>query len=131
MRPAAAPQRTIRNQPCIRLTWSPSTFSPGWPSSPDRLARRTLLSGEEIAKRLSEIPNWKRRGKSLVREWTFDDFAPALAFINRVGELAEAANHHPDIYNSWNRVRMTLTTHDRGGLTDLDFDLAKRIDALD
>lgn len=94
------------------------------------MTRRTLLSQEAIRRRLTEIPKWKRRGKTLIREWTFDDFPPALAFINRVGEVAEAANHHPDIFNSWNRVRLSLTTHDRGGLTDLDFDLAQKIDGL-
>ena len=94
------------------------------------MARRRLLSAGEIKARLAEIPRWKRNGKSISREWTFDDFPSALAFINRVGGLAEDANHHPDITNSWNRVRLSLTTHDVGGLTDRDFELAKRIDAL-
>jgi 4a-hydroxytetrahydrobiopterin dehydratase len=92
------------------------------------MARRKLLSDAEIAVRLKEVPDWRRDGSSIVREWVFDDFPPALAFINQVGELAESTNHHPDIYNSWNRVRLSLTTHDAGGLTDRDFDLAKRID---
>lgn len=92
------------------------------------MARRKLLSDADIAARLKDIPRWKREGSAIIREWTFDDFPPALAFVNKVGELAEAANHHPDIYNSWNRVRLRLTTHDAGGLTDRDFDLAKRID---
>ncbi len=94
------------------------------------MARRKLLSEAEIAQRLRGIPEWTRDGKTIIRTWTFDDFPPALAFINRVGELAEAANHHPDIYNSWATVRLSLTTHDAGGLTDRDFDLAKQIDGL-
>ncbi len=94
------------------------------------MARRKLLSATEIRTRLAEVPRWKRRGKEIQREWRFDDFPSALAFINRVGALAEAANHHPDIRNSWNRVQLSLTTHDAGGLTDRDFDLAKRIDGL-
>jgi 4a-hydroxytetrahydrobiopterin dehydratase len=94
------------------------------------MARRQLLSEAEISDRLREVPHWRREGKGITRTWTFEDFPPALAFINRVGELAEAANHHPDIYNSWNRVRLSLTTHDSGGLTDRDFALAKGIDAL-
>ena len=94
------------------------------------MARRTLLTEEEIAARLADVPKWTRTGSAIARTWKFDDFPPALAFINRVAELAEAANHHPDIYNSWNKVTLSLTTHDRGGLTDLDFDLAKKIDAL-
>lgn len=94
------------------------------------MARRTLLSENEIRARLREVPRWNQEGDAITRTWTFDDFPPALAFINRVGELAEAVNHHPDIYNSWATVRLSLTTHDAGGLTARDFDLARKIDAL-
>ena len=94
------------------------------------MARRTLRSDAEIAARLKEIPRWSRDGKAITRTWKFEDFPEALGFINKVGELAESMNHHPDIYNSWATVRLTLTTHDKGGLTDLDFDLAKKIDGL-
>ena len=94
------------------------------------MARRTLLSEAEIADRLKEIPQWSREGNAITRTWTFKDFPAALRFINKVGELAESMNHHPDIRNSWATVQLTLTTHDRGGLTHLDFELAKKIDAL-
>jgi len=94
------------------------------------MAGRTLLTEAEIAGRLADVPAWTRTGSAIARSWKFEDFKEALAFINRVGALAEAANHHPDISNSWNRVILSLTTHDRGGLTALDFDLAKKIDAL-
>ncbi len=94
------------------------------------MVRRKLLSDEEIVRRLREVPRWTRDGNAITRTWTFVDFPPALTFINRVGELAEAAEHHPDIYNSWATVRLSLTTHDAGGLTDRDFELARRIDAL-
>ncbi len=94
------------------------------------MARRTLLSEVEIAARLSEVPEWKLEGKTITRTWKFRDFPAALAFINNVGELAEAMGHHPDIYNSWAKVRLLLTTHDKGGLTNLDFDSAKKIDGL-
>ncbi len=94
------------------------------------MPRRRLLAEHEITERLRQIPRWTRDGKVVSRTWTFDDFPAALAFINRVGKLAEAANHHPDIYNSWATVRLSLTTHDAGGLTDRDFDLAKEIDSL-
>jgi 4a-hydroxytetrahydrobiopterin dehydratase len=104
----------------VAAAWVPRTPMP----------RRKLLSEEQIAQRLRETPAWTLAGKAITRTWTFNDFPPALAFINRVGELAEAANHHPDIYNSWATVRLNLTTHDAGGLTDRDFDLAKKIDAL-
>lgn len=94
------------------------------------MPRRSLLTDAEIASRLADVPAWTRAGQALERTWTFQDFPEALAFINRVGEVAEAADHHPDISNSWNRVTLRLTTHDRGGLTSLDFDLAKKIDSL-
>ena len=97
---------------------------------PDLVARRALLSEEEIAARLREVPGWSRAGKAIERTWTFSDFSKALAFINKVGALAEAMNHHPDIANSWATVRLTLTTHDKGGLTGLDFDLANKISSL-
>lgn len=97
---------------------------------PPPMGRRTLLSDAEVSGRLAELPKWQRTGNAIERTWTFKDFREALAFINTVGELAEAADHHPDIHNSWARVTLRLTTHDRGGLTGLDFDLAKKIDAL-
>ncbi|HKW42660.1 MAG TPA: 4a-hydroxytetrahydrobiopterin dehydratase [Thermoplasmata archaeon] len=88
------------------------------------------MTESEIATRLAEAPKWKREGNTITRTWTFSDFAEALAFINKVAAIAESMNHHPDIYNSWAAVRLTLTTHDKGGLTDLDFGLAKKIDSL-
>jgi len=94
------------------------------------MARRKLLSEEEIRALLAEIPKWTREENAIARTWTFDDFPPALAFINQVGALAEAADHHPDIHNSWATVTLSLTTHDAGGLTGRDFNLAKMIDSL-
>jgi 4a-hydroxytetrahydrobiopterin dehydratase len=94
------------------------------------MARRTLFSETEIATRLKEIPEWSREESAITRTWKFKDFPEALRFINKVGELAESMNHHPDIHNSWATVRLTLTTHDKGGLTSLDFELAKKIDRL-
>lgn len=94
------------------------------------MAHRSLLSEPEISALLREVPSWTRDGNAITRTWAFDGFPPALAFINLVGALAEAADHHPDIYNSWATVRLSLTTHDAGGLTRRDFDLARKIDAL-
>jgi 4a-hydroxytetrahydrobiopterin dehydratase len=74
---------------------------------------------------------WARDGDAIVKTVVLTDFAAALAWVNRVGELAEARNHHPDIAISWNRVNLTLSTHSAGGLTELDMDLAAAIDALD
>ncbi len=94
------------------------------------MVRRTLLRAGEIRSGLRGVPLWRRRGRAITRTWTFDGFSPALAFINRVGALAEEMDHHPDIVNSWATVTLSLTTHDAGGLTDLDFALAKQIDSL-
>ncbi|MHB1534383.1 MAG: 4a-hydroxytetrahydrobiopterin dehydratase [Acidimicrobiales bacterium] len=74
---------------------------------------------------------WERRGHTLVREVTLRDFASALAFVNQVGERAEARGHHPDISISWNRVKLTLWTHSAGGLTRADLDLAGDIDGIE
>jgi 4a-hydroxytetrahydrobiopterin dehydratase len=66
-----------------------------------------------------------------VRDWQFDDFGQAMAFANRVAETAEEANHHPDILvHGWNKVRLSLTNHSAGGLTEADFEMAARIDGL-
>jgi len=74
---------------------------------------------------------WRQEDESLVRDYEFKDFAEAMAFVNRVADAAEEANHHPDILvHSWNKVRLTLTTHDTGGLTDNDHKMAERIDSL-
>ena len=89
-----------------------------------------LLGEEDIASRL-EGSEWNRDGDEIVREWKFADFAEAMAFVNRVAEAAEDANHHPDILvHGWNKVRLSLTNHSAGGLTDPDFEMAQRIDAL-
>jgi 4a-hydroxytetrahydrobiopterin dehydratase len=74
---------------------------------------------------------WERDGETLVRDLKFDDFAQAMAYVNRVADLAEEINHHPDILvHGWNRVRLTLTTHSAGSLTDNDYNMARRIDQL-
>ncbi|HWK17783.1 MAG TPA: 4a-hydroxytetrahydrobiopterin dehydratase [Solirubrobacteraceae bacterium] len=89
-----------------------------------------LLSDDVIAGKL-EGSEWERSGDEIVREWTFNDFAEAMAFVNRVADQAEAANHHPDIFlHGWNKVRLALTNHSAGGLTDPDFEMAGRFDAL-
>ena len=74
---------------------------------------------------------WKRDGDAIVRDWTFADFREAMAWVNRIAELAEEANHHPDIsVHDWNKVRLTLSTHSVGGLTQGDLDMARRIDDI-
>lgn len=90
----------------------------------------SLLSSGEIADRLPSIALWRVENGELVRSVSFADFRASLDFVNRVGELAEAANHHPDIDIRYNRVKLALATHSAGGLTQKDFDLAKQIEAL-
>jgi 4a-hydroxytetrahydrobiopterin dehydratase len=82
----------------------------------------------EIASHLAAVPTWQVLDGQLVRTFTFQDFVGALRFVNRVADLAEAASHHPDIDIRYNRVRLALTTHDAGGLTGKDFELAAAAD---
>jgi 4a-hydroxytetrahydrobiopterin dehydratase len=85
-----------------------------------------VLSEDEIASRLRRLP-WEREGDEIVREWRFDDFTEAVAFVNRVADVAEDANHHPDIFlHGWNKVKLLLTNHSAGGLTEMDFTMAAR-----
>ena len=75
--------------------------------------------------------DWTQDGEQLVRDFTFGDFAEAMAFVNKVADLAEEANHHPDILvHGWNKVRLTLSTHSEGRVTDSDHALAAKIDEL-
>ena len=74
---------------------------------------------------------WGREGDAIEREWRFADVAAAMAFVNQVGQMAEGANHHPDILlHGWNKVRLTLSTHSEGGITRADLDLARGLDGL-
>lgn len=89
-----------------------------------------LLSDDQIVERLSGS-EWRREGDEIVRDWKFSDFAEAMAFVNRVAEAAEQANHHPDVLvHGWNRVRLSVTNHSEGGLTEADFRLAQTVDGL-
>jgi len=91
-----------------------------------------VLTDAEIEQRLTGAEEWHRgEDATIVRDLQLADFAAAIAFVNRVAEAAEAANHHPDILvHGWNKVRLTLSTHSQGGLTDADFALAREIDRL-
>jgi 4a-hydroxytetrahydrobiopterin dehydratase len=90
-----------------------------------------LLTDDAIQARL-QGSDWKREGQHIVRDWKFADFKAAIAFVNKVADAAEEANHHPDIIvHGWNKVRLSLTNHSAGGLTDADFDMAGTIDGLD
>ena len=89
-----------------------------------------LLTDEEIAARL-EGSAWTREGEEIVREVKLGDFAEAIALVNRVAEVAEEHNHHPDILiHGWNHVKLSLSNHSAGGLTEVDFEMAGRFDDL-
>ncbi len=88
------------------------------------------LSDAEIDEQLRDS-EWRREGDAIVRDLVLDDFAAAIALVNRVAEAAEAANHHPDILvHGYKHVRLELSTHSEGGLTDADFALARGLDEL-
>jgi 4a-hydroxytetrahydrobiopterin dehydratase len=89
-----------------------------------------LLSDEQVTSGLEDT-EWRREGDSIVRDRRFADFGAAIAFVERVAEVAEAANHHPDILvHGWNKVRLTLSTHSEGGITGADLALAEQLDGV-
>ncbi|MFZ1701431.1 MAG: 4a-hydroxytetrahydrobiopterin dehydratase [Pyrinomonadaceae bacterium] len=89
---------------------------------------RRILNETELEEALRGLDGWTVDGKHLKRRWEFPNFAEALAFVNKVGSLGEAADHHPDITFGWGYAELLLTTHDRGGVTDVDLTLASAID---
>lgn len=90
---------------------------------------KKTLAPVEIEEVLRANPAWKMNDGKLVREWTFKDFTEAMAFVNKVAALAEAANHHPDIDIRYNKVLLALVSHDAGGITQRDADMAARLSA--
>jgi len=88
------------------------------------------LTTAEIKTALAIVPEWKQTGDVIARTYLFKDFPAAIKFVNAVAGLAEEAWHHPDIDIRWNKVTVMLTTHDADGLTEKDFDLARKFDAL-
>jgi len=88
------------------------------------------LTRERIKSELAKASGWRLRGKRISRLFVFDNFMGAVRFLNRVARLAEAMNHHPDITINYNKIRLSLTTHDQGGLTAKDFSLARKINEM-
>jgi 4a-hydroxytetrahydrobiopterin dehydratase len=88
------------------------------------------LSTQQAESLLTTLPSWQIDAGELVRTFKFEDFRAALRFVNQIGDLAEQAGHHPDIDIRYNKVRLALVTHDAGGLTNHDFDLASKADKL-
>ena len=91
---------------------------------------RSPLTADEIAILDTRLPAWACDGASLARDFTFAEFSEAFRFMTRVAEVAESLDHHPDWKNVYKTVEVSLSTHDAGGLTELDFKLAKRMDAF-
>jgi 4a-hydroxytetrahydrobiopterin dehydratase len=91
------------------------------------MARPSKLAEPEIEDALAGLDGWERRGDEIARTFECASFADAVAFVVRVGFAAEAADHHPDLDIRWRKVTVALTTHDAGGLTALDIDLATEI----
>ncbi len=88
-----------------------------------------VLSDADVANGLSSLPGWERDGDSIVKQYQCATFPDAIAFVVRIGFFAEHANHHPDLDIRWRNVRVALSTHDAGGITDKDFALAREIES--
>lgn len=92
------------------------------------MGRLPKLAEAEVASALDPLPGWTRTGDEIAKTFERPSFADAIAFVVRIGFLAESADHHPDLDVRWRRVRVALTTHDSGGLTANDFELAAAIE---
>ena len=89
-----------------------------------------LIAQSDIKTMMKRVPEWDTNKKLIERTFEFDDFSQAIDFVNAVAEIAEDEEHHPDIDVRWNKVRLALSSHSEGGLTDLDFQVAEKIDTL-
>ena len=89
-----------------------------------------LLSENEIQESLNNLEGWKLKGNEITKTYQHKDFIDSISFVSRVAILAEKANHHPDILIQYNKVTLTLSTHSEGGLTENDFNLARKIDRV-
>jgi len=91
---------------------------------------RNILTSEELDEATSKLDGWEIDGKMIKKSLKFENFSEALSYVNAIGVLAEIADHHPDITFGWGYAEIALTTHDRDGVTDVDIDLATKIDAV-
>lgn len=91
---------------------------------------RRKLSAEEIEDSLKDLPEWRFDSDSLKRRFSFSNFTESLAFVNKIGVVAEEADHHPDITFGWGYAEISTTTHDRSGVTDVDIALVRKISSL-
>jgi 4a-hydroxytetrahydrobiopterin dehydratase len=90
----------------------------------------TTMNESIINKQLELLTNWSFVDNAIEKNYSFKNFAEALVFINKVGAIAEKINHHPELFNVYNKVKLRLTTHDANGVTQKDFDLAAAVDAI-
>jgi len=90
----------------------------------------TVLSDAELKEALQHLPGWKKNGKAIERQFQFTNFVGAMEFVNHIAEAAEAVNHHPDIFISYNKVTLGLVSHDSGGVTQRDIRMAGRINEI-
>jgi 4a-hydroxytetrahydrobiopterin dehydratase len=88
------------------------------------------MTSDEVAERLGSTGGWEFKDGALVKRFEFENFAESLKFVNKVGEIAEAADHHPDISFGWGYAELRTVTHDRGGVTDVDFALVEKINGI-
>lgn len=94
------------------------------------MRKSAKLTQEQIDAKLAQLPEWSQSGDVIQRTLSFDDFVAAMAFVNRVAELAEQQQHHPDILIRYGKVTLSLSTHDAGGVTTKDFNFAAMADKL-
>ncbi len=94
------------------------------------MAGSEKLSDAEISRALEALPGWAVQNSKLRREFEFQDFSEAFGFMARAALVAESMNHHPEWFNVWNRVVVELSTHDAGGITELDAELARKLNAI-
>jgi 4a-hydroxytetrahydrobiopterin dehydratase len=94
------------------------------------IAMADLLKAQDIKEWLKKLPEWELDKKHIERTFEFDDFTQAIEFVNGVAEIADEEDHHPDIDVRYNKVRVALSTHSEGGLTELDFEVAEKIGTL-
>jgi len=90
----------------------------------------TVLSDAQIQQALQQLPGWRKNGQAIQRVFQFASFVQAMEFVNQMAEAAEAVNHHPDILINYNKVTLTLVSHDSGGITQRDIKMATRINQL-
>ena len=94
------------------------------------MGNRDKVRADEIAQFAATHPGWSSEGKALTKTFSFEAYRAAIAFVVEIGFAAEARNHHPDLFVTWGRVRVDWSTHDAGGITKLDLEMAEATDAI-